>query len=306
MQKDILVKIDGQQLKLTNLDKVYWPKEKYTKGDLVNYYRKVAKFILPYLKDRPENMNRHPHGINGPSFYQKNVDHQPPVWVKTKKIFSESNKADINYLVCQNEATLVYMANLGCIEINPWNSRIQNLEKPDWMVIDLDPEAISFEQVIVVAQAVHKLLDSIGVKNFCKTSGATGLHIFVPLAAKYTHDQVKDFAHIIAVLVNRRLPNITSIERMPKKRQKKVYLDFLQNRKGQTLAAPYSVRPKPGATVSTPLEWGEVKRGLDPKKFTIQTIVPRLKKKGDIWKPVIGAGADLQKALTKLDYIYQK
>jgi bifunctional non-homologous end joining protein LigD len=301
MKNEILVKINGYPVKLTNLDKVYWPKEKYTKGDLIEYYRKVAKFILPYLKDRPENLNRHPGGITGPSFYQKNFEHLPPPWVTTKKIYSESNKAKINYLVCENEATLVYMANLGCIEINPWNSRIQSLEKPDYLIIDLDPEAISFEKVVVVAQAVHKLLDSIGVANFCKTSGATGLHIYVPLGAKYNYDQAKEFAHLVAILVNQKLPDITSVERMPKKRQKKVYLDFLQNRKGQTLAAAYSIRPKPGASVSTPLEWSEVRTGLDPKKFTIKTIFDRLKKKGDLWKPVLGRGVDLKKALTKIE-----
>jgi bifunctional non-homologous end joining protein LigD len=302
--EEILVKIGGRELKLTHLSKVYWPKEKYTKGDLIEYYRKIAPYILPYLKDRPESMNRHPGGINGPSFFQKDVKDQMPPWIKTKKIYSESNDADINYLICQNEATLVYMANLGCIEINPWNSRIQNQEKPDYLVIDLDPEKISFDKVVLVAQSVHKLLDSIGVANFCKTSGATGLHIYVPLGAKYDYDQAKEFAHLVAMLINHKLPDITSIERSPTKRQRKVYLDYLQNRKGQTLAAPYSVRPKPGATVSTPLEWSEVRLGLDPKNFTIKTIFERLKKKKkDLFKEVLSKGVDLKKALKKVEQL---
>jgi bifunctional non-homologous end joining protein LigD len=299
-----ILKINGRDVKVTHLDKVYWPKEKYTKGDLIVYYRRIAPYILPYLRDRPESLNRHPNGITGPSFFQKDVNHKVPKWVKTKSIYSESNKANINYLICQDEATLVYMANLGCIEINPWNSRIQKLEKPDWLVIDLDPENISFDKVILVAQSVHKLLDKIRVKNFCKTSGATGLHIYVPLGAKYTYDQAKEFAHIIAVLINQKHPDITSVERMPKKRQKKVYLDFLQNRKGQTLAAPYSLRPKPGAPVSTPLEWSEVRPGLNPQKFTIKTIFDRLKKKKDLFKPVLGAGVDLKKALSSIEKLY--
>lgn len=298
---ETILKINGRSLKLTNLEKVYWPKEKYTKGDLIEYYRNIAPFILPYLKDRAESMNRHPGGINGPNFFQKDVRDQMPSWIKTKKIFSESNNANINYLVCQDEATLVYMANLGCIEINPWNSRIQKQEHPDYLVIDLDPEDISFDRVVLVAQSVHKLLDSIGVKNFCKTSGATGLHIYVPLGAKYNYDQAKEFAHLVALIINKQLPDITSVERSPKKRQKRVYLDYLQNRKGQTLAAPYSVRPKPGATVSTPLEWSEVRTGLDPHKFTIKTIFARIKKKKDLFKPVLGPGSDLKKALKKLE-----
>lgn len=301
MAKEIIEKISGQEVKLTHLDKIFWPKEKITKGDLVAYYRKIAPYLLPYLKDRPESLNRHPNGINGPSFFQKNFEYQPPKFAKTKKIYSESNKGNINFLVCENEATLVYMANLGCIEINPWSSRLGSLDKPDFLVIDLDPEAISFDKVVLVAQSVHKLLDKIGVPNFCKTSGATGLHIYVPLAAKYTYDQAKDFAHIIAVLINRQLPDITSVERLPKKRRHRVYLDFLQNRKGQTLASPYSVRPKPGATVSAPLAWSEVKKGLNPSSFTIKTIFNRLKTKKDIWKPVLGKGADLKRALQKLE-----
>lgn len=301
MKEPTILKINGKDVKVTHLDKIFWPKEKYTKGDLIEYYRKIAPYILPYLKDRPESMNRHPNGITGPSFFQKDINYEPPRWVKTKKIYSESNEDYINYLICQEEATLVYMANLGCIEINPWSSRIGKLDKPDYLVIDLDPEAISFEKVVLVAQSVHRLLDSIGVKNFCKTSGATGLHIYVPLGAKYTYDHAKEFAHIVALLINKQHPDITSVERSPRKRQKRVYLDFLQNRKGQTLAAPYSARPKPGATVSTPLDWSEVRPGLDPKKFTIKTIFNRLRKKKDLFKPILGPGVDLKKALKKLE-----
>lgn len=289
-----------RELKLTNLDKVFWPKEKITKGDLIDYYDKISPYILPYLVDRPESMNRFPNGINGPSFFQKDTDHEGPSWLKKIAVPSESENKDIDYILCQNKETLLYMVNLGCIEINPWSSRVKKMDYPDFLVIDLDPEKISFEKVIEAALVTKKVFDTLGIDSYCKTSGATGLHIFVPMGAKYTYDQVKEFAHIIATLVNEKLPNTTSLERRPVKRQKKIYLDFLQNRKGQTLAAPYSARPKPGATVSTPLKWSEVKPGLKPTDFTIKNIFRRLDKVGDLWKPVLGPGANIEKALKKL------
>jgi bifunctional non-homologous end joining protein LigD len=289
------------QLTLTNLDKVFWPDEGYTKGDVIAYYDAMANVILPYLKNRPENLNRHPGGITGPNFYQKNFTYKPPAFVETKKIWSSSNKANLNYLLCQNKETLLYLANLGCIEINPWNSRIQHKDKPDWMIIDLDPgDGNTFEQVITVAQSVHRVLELSCEESYVKTSGKTGLHILVPLGAKYTYTQIRDFSHLLVQLVNRELPAITSLERNPKKRTNKIYLDYLQNSQGQTIAAPYSLRPAAGATVSTPLEWKEVKKGLDPKKFNIKTIFPRLKKKGDLFKPVLGTGVDLRAAIVCL------
>jgi len=290
-----------KELKLTHLDKVFWPKEKITKGEVISYYEKIAPWILPYLKDRPESLNRHPNGIKGVNFFQKNVKDMPPPWVKTKKIYSESNEDYINYLICQDKETLLYLANLGCIEINPWFSTIKKLEKPTYAVLDLDPEAIGFDKVIEVALTAHKILDELKIPNYCKTSGATGLHIYVPLGHKYTFEQAKEFIHLVGILVNQKLPAITSLERSPKKRQKKVYLDYLQNRKGQTLAAPYSLRPKPGATVATPLEWKELKKGLSPSQFTIKTIFPRLKKKGDLFKPVLGKGVDISKVLDRIN-----
>ncbi|MEO8066032.1 MAG: non-homologous end-joining DNA ligase [Candidatus Doudnabacteria bacterium] len=306
MQPETIAKIDGKELTLTHQDKIFWPKEKYSKGDLIAYYDKIAPYILPYLKDRPESLNRHPNGIAGKSFFQKDVDHIPPGWVLTEKIHSDSAEKTINYLVCQDKATLLYMANLGCIEINPWSSRTGRLHHPDFMIIDLDPEKISFDRVVEVAQTVRKVLNSLKIPSFCKTSGATGLHIYVPMGAKYNYEQVRHMAHQIAIVVNSKLPNITSLERHPAKRQKKVYLDYLQNNKGQTLAAAYSVRPKPGATVSTPLEWKEVKKGLRPSQFTIKNIFARLKKKGDLWKPVLGKGIDLKKVSKKIEKINQE
>jgi len=295
-----------QELTLTNIDKVFWPKEGYTKGDVIAYYDAMSAIILPYLKDRPENLNRHPGGIEGPNFYQKNFTYKPPQFVKTKKIWSDSNEANLNYLLCQNKETLLYLANLGCIEINPWSSRIGALDTPDWMILDLDPGTNTFEEVIVVAQAVHKYLELAGVRSFVKTSGKTGLHILVPLGAKYTYETIRDFAHLVMQMVYRDVPAITSLERNPKKRKDKIYLDYLQNSAGQTIAAPYSLRPADGATVSTPLEWKEVKNGLSPKKFTIKTIFRRLKKKGDLFSGVLGKGVDLKKAVHRLEQELRK
>ena len=298
---NIDLQTDLVTLHLTNQNKIYFPEDKITKGEIVNYYNEIDPIILPYLKNRPQSLNRFPNGINEPSFYQKDIDlDKSPEWLKTEKIYSESNKAYIDYLICNDKATLLYMANLGCIEINPWSSRIGSLNNPDWVVIDLDPEDIPFEKVVEAALEVRNIMDELQTECYCKTSGATGLHVYVPLNAKYNYDLVKTFAELIAQTVFARLPETTSIVRSPKKRQKKVYIDFLQNRKGQTLAAPYSVRPRPGATVSTPLDWSEVNKKLNPSNYTIKTILKRLDKHGDLWKPVIGKGANLDKIIKKI------
>jgi len=300
-KNDLELTINKQPLKLTHLNKIYWPKEKITKRDLINYYTSVSKFILPYLKDRPQNMHRFPNGIEEQGFYQKDVDlKEIPTWLQTDELYSESNDKYINYLLCQNEAALLYMVNLGCIEINPWSSRKQKPNNPDWVVIDLDPGDNSFKQVVKVALAVQKIYTEIGVDCYCKTSGETGLHIFAPLNAEYHYDEVRGFAELIAHLVNKRLPDITSIERAPAKRKSKIYIDFLQNGRGQTIAAPYCVRPRPGATISTPLKWSEVNDSLKPNDFTIFNTLSRLSRLGDLWSPLLNKGFNLQKAHNKL------
>ena len=299
--KNKTLTIKGKKVKLTNLDKLYWKKEKITKGDLIKYYIDVSKFILPYLKNRPESLNRHPNGINAPGFYQKDMDvKQIPDWVKTEKIYSSSNDDYIDYLICNNIATLVYMANLGCIEINPWNSVYSRPDKPDYMILDLDPGKNSFKEVVRTARVIKEVCDEIGINSYCKTSGATGLHIYFPLKAKYDYGQVRDFAKKLAEEVHSILPDITSTERAVKKRRNKIYLDYLQNSKGQTIAAPYSVRPRPNATVSAPLKWSEVNDSLKPDDFTIFNMQKRLEKTGDLWKDVLGKSIPLLKALKKL------
>lgn len=293
-------KLNGHELKFTNLSKVYWPKEKYTKRDMLNYYYQVAPYILPYLKDRPQSLNRFPNGIDGKSFYHKDVTASAPDWVKMEP-YTTGEGEKKNFLVPEDESAILYMANLGAIEMNPWNSTIHKEDYPDWCLIDLDPsEKTTFEQVIKTAQVTKEVLDNLGVKSYPKTSGSTGIHIYIPLGAKYDYDQCQLFGKVIATQVNHILPDITSIERIIKNRKGKLYVDYLQNRPKATLAAPYSLRPKPGATVSMPLHWEEVKKGLKMKDFTIENSIARIKNEGDIFKPVLGKGIDLNKILKKI------
>ncbi|PSL31976.1 DNA ligase D [Chitinophaga ginsengisoli] len=290
-------KINKHELKFSNLNKVFWPEEKFTKRDMLNYYYQVAPYIIPYLKDRPQSLNRFPNGIKGKSFYQKDVTGKAPDWIKTFP-YHTSEGEDKNFMVGTDEASLLYMANLGSIEMNPWNSRIQKPDHPDWCIIDLDPtEKNTFEQVIQTALVTKEVLDSIKAPGYCKTSGSTGIHIYIPLNAKYTYDECQLFGKWIATQVHAALPSFTSIERMTQNRRGKIYVDYLQNRPKATLAAPYSLRPKPGATVSMPLHWEEVKKGLKMKDFNITNAVARINEMGDIFKPVLGKGIDMKKIL---------
>ncbi|MHA4809401.1 DNA ligase D [Flavitalea flava] len=299
--------VNGHELSFSHLSKIYWPKEKYTKRDMLNYYYQVAPYMLPYLKDRPQSLNRYPNGINGESFYQKDVKGKVPDWIKTFPYHSEQDKRDKEFLVCTDESSLLYIASLGCIEINPWSSRIQAPDQPDWCIIDLDPDKKTpFDKVIEAAQVTRKVLDAAGIPAFCKTSGSTGLHVYFPLGAKYTYEQSKEFARVVVKIVQQEIPSFTTIERTISKRKGKMYLDFLQNRPQATIAAPYSIRPKPGATVSTPLHWEEVKKGLKMIDFTIKNIPARLKSEGDLFKPVSGKGIDMAKALKKLEAMMPK
>lgn len=290
-----------KKVKLTNLDKLYWKKEKISKGDLLDYYRQIADYILPYLKDRPLSLNRHPNGIEAPGFFQKDLDvEQIPTWIKYAPLFSESNNKDIDYLICNDLPTLLWMVNLGCIEINPWLSTYKKPENPVFAVMDLDPNDVDdFTEVVRVALTARDILEQMGIRPYIKTSGSRGLHIFIHPGAKYDYEIVKNFIHYLGQFIHSQHPDTTSLERSPSKRKKKIYLDFLQNRRGQTIAAPYSARPKPGATVSTPLEWDEVNESLDIKKFTIFNTLERLREKGDLWKDITSDKADLKAALKK-------
>ncbi len=297
------IKAMKHEPELTHTDKIYWPDEKITKGELLEYYKNIAPYILPYLKDRPLSLRRNPNGIKEEGFFHKDAGDSAPDWVKTIEIHSESNDKMINYLICNDVESLLYIVNLGCIEINPWNSTADDQEHPSYIVMDIDPsDKNTFDDVVDVALTIKEILDSAHIKGFCKTSGSSGLHVYIPFDQKYTYEESKDFAHIIATLVTERLPELTTTERsLSKRRKDQIYVDFLQNRRGQTLASAYSVRPKPGATVSAPLDWSEVKPGLKPTDFTIKNMLKRVEKKGDLFECVLGEGIDIQKALTKLE-----
>ncbi len=299
-ESDVEIKVDGQLLKFTNLDKVYWPVEKITKRDMINYYAAISDVILPYMKDRPQSLNRFPEGIDGFHFYQKNVEDKVAEWIPTFPYQSESDGETKLFLVCKNKATLLYMANLGCIELNPWHSRISKPDNPDYCLIDLDPDKNPFSQVVETALVVKEVLDEIGADGFVKTSGSTGIHILIPLGAKYDYDQSRMLAELIVGIVNKRLPKTTSVVRTPAKRKGLIYLDFLQNRQIQTMASAYSLRPKPGATVSAPLDWNELKKGVNMKDFNIYTMSDRIAAKGDLLNGLMGKGINLRVVLEKL------
>lgn len=297
-EKTQVRKIGGHEIKFSNLDKIFWPEKKYTKRDLLNYYYRMSSFILPYLKNRPQSLNRFPNGIHGKSFYQKDVTGKVPDWIEKEPYFSEGRNK--NFMLCNNEATLLYMANLGCIEMNPWSSTIQKPDYPDYCIIDLDPDKNTFEEVIQVACVTYDILKSAAIDCYCKTSGSTGIHIYIPLGKKYTYEQSKEFGRVIAHLVHAELPKITSVERQVADRDGKLYVDFLQNRPQATVASAYSVRPKPGATVSMPLLWEEVKSGMKMKDFNITNAWQRAADLGDIFKGALGKGIDMKKALDRL------
>ncbi|MBX4201958.1 DNA ligase D, partial [Candidatus Saccharibacteria bacterium] len=290
-------KVKKASFEYSHLDKIFFKEAGYTKGDLVDYYTQAMPYILPYVTARPQNLLRQPNGYNGKSFYQKDVGDLAPEWVTTDSVYSESNDKNINYYVCDSPDSLLYMVQLGCIEINPWSSTVKKLDRPDWIVLDLDPEDISFKKVVEVALAAKEFLDELKIPALPKTSGKTGIHIYMPTKADYTYDQAKKFGEILAHLVHARLPGITSLERSPAKRQKRVYLDYLQNRESQTLAAPYSVRPTKFASVSTPLHWNEVNDKLDPTKFTIKNTFKRLEKEGDLWKSIFKQKVNISRVL---------
>ncbi len=290
------------KINLTNINKIYFPDDGITKGMVIDYYQQMSAYILPYLKDRPESLKRNPNGIKDKGFFHKDAGEAAPDYIKSFKVFSESADKEIDYIICNDKATLAYLNNLGCIEINPWNATTKDLDKPDYMIIDIDPsDNNDFEQVITTAICFKKLLDKAGAVSFCKTSGATGLHIYLPMGKKYKYDMVKDFAHSLCMMVNEELPEFTSLERSLKKRgNNHIYLDYLQNRRGQTIACAYSLRPEIGGTVSTPLLWKEVKKGLKPSLFTMLNTLERIKKIGDIFKGVLGKGVDIKKCIDNL------
>jgi bifunctional non-homologous end joining protein LigD len=285
----------------TNLHKVYWPHEGYTKGDLVAYYKAISPWLLPYLKDRPLVLTRFPDGIEGKSFFQKDAPAYAHDFVRTVRMYSAESERELNYFVCDSESALLYIANMGAIPLHIWGSRVATLETPDWCILDLDPKEAPFAHVVTVAKAIREMAEAIGMPTFIKTSGSTGLHVLVPLGRQCTFDQARALGGLLARVVAAELPDIATITRQVQKRDGRVYIDYVQNGHGRLLAAPFTARPVPGALVSMPLEWKEVTPKLDIAKFTIRTAPARMEKLGeDPLLPVLTLKPDLVAALAGL------
>jgi len=292
---------DRREVTISNPGKVFWPAEGLTKADLVVYYESVAPWLMPYLRDRPLVLTRYPDGIGGKSFYQKDAPGFAPQWIRTARIRAEEVKRDIDYLVVDDVETLRWVINLGTIPLHVWGSRVQTLEHPDWLVLDLDPKGAPFANVVTVALTLRRILERLEVPSYIKTSGKTGLHIFVPVGAHYTYEQTRAFARLLATLGVEAAPRIATVERALRARGGKVYIDWGQNGRGQTVVAPFAVRPLPGAPISCPLTWDEVTARLDPTRFTIKNARARLEKTGDPMAPVLTEAIDVAATVARIE-----
>lgn len=289
------------ETKFTNLTKVFWPDERYTKGDLIEFYRAISPWMLPYLTERPLVLTRYPDGINGKSFFQKDAPQYAQDFVRTVTIWSEDSQRELDYFVCDNQDSLLYIANMGAILLHIWSSRVATLETPDWCILDLDPKDAPFTDVVTVALEVKSLCDDIGLPTGIKTSGSTGLHVLIPLGRQCTYEQSRTLGGLLARVIAARLPEISTVTRQVQKRGGKVYLDYVQNGHGRLLVAPFSVRPLPGAPVSTPLTWSEVTPSLDIRAHTIKNVPDRMRQLGtDPLVAVLDQTPDLVDALARL------
>jgi len=296
----------AKRIVFTNLDKPFWPEDGYTKGDLIDYYRAIAPWLLPYLKDRPVVLTRYPDGIHGKSFYQKDAPGFAPDWLRRERMWSEQSQRELSYFVCDDEDSLLYIANSASIPLHVWASRIGSLGQPDWCILDLDPKGAPFEHVVDAALAVRALCDEIGLPVFAKTSGSSGMHALIPLARQFTHEQARVLGELIARVIVEELPEIATIARAVHQREGKVYVDYLQNGHGKLLVSPYSARPVTGASVSMPLQWDEVAYGLDVRAHTIVNAAERMNARGDPLRGVLTLKPDLLPALEALARRFQK
>jgi bifunctional non-homologous end joining protein LigD len=294
--KEAALSIDRHKLKFTHLDKPYYPKDGIVKRDVLNYYDAVAPLLLPYLKDRPLSLRRYPDGIEGEAFFQKNTPESYPAWLRT-----EIAPDKIRYIVGDDRATLLFLVNLGCIDHNPWMSRVGSYEYPDYVLIDLDPVECPYEKIVDAALLVRSVLERAGLEGYPKTTGGDGLHVYIPLDPRYTYEQVRDFAHLIETLVIHQRPELFTTPRSVSKRQKnRVYFDWAQIAEGKTISAPYVLRAHPGAPVATPLAWKELTPRLRPDQFTIQNALARFDRVGDLFAPVLTRRQTLESALEAL------
>lgn len=279
---DLILQVGREQVAVTSLDRIYWPDEKLTKYELLCFYLRVADYILPFLKDRPAILQRWPRGIKAPMFFQQDLE-SAPAFVKTIRLTNQEGR-QLDYAVYSTVGSLLHFANLGSIEQHPWHSTVKHLNKPDWIAIDLDPKRAPWENVLQVALMVKEVADEIGLKAFPKTSGSSGIHVYVPLKPTNEFEKVAEFARLLAVEVARRAPKIATVERsIAKRKPTQVYVDWMQNARGKSLAATFTARAKPGATVSMPLDWKQIEKGVRISDFTIVNVPQLLNKKGDPW-----------------------
>jgi bifunctional non-homologous end joining protein LigD len=292
---------EPKEVPLTNLDKVFWPEEGYTKGDLLEYHRRVAPWMLRYLEDRPLVMTRYPDGIGGKSFFQKDAPPYAPDWLRTVTVWSEGSERELSYFVAEDIESLLYVVNMGTIPIHVWSSRIETLAWPDWCILDLDPKDAPFTDVVAVARTIHDLCEEIGLPSFPKTSGSSGIHVLLPLGRRLTYEQSRTLGQLLGRVVVAERPDIATLTRNPERREGKVYVDFVQNGHGRLLVAPFTVRPKPAAPVSVPLTWEEVTDDLRIEDHTIVNVPERMDRLGhDPLAPVLELEPDLLEALERL------
>lgn len=291
-----VLNIEGKNIKLTNLDKIFWPDLNITKGDMINYYIKVSQYMLPHIKNRPFSMKPYPDGINGKSFYQKQCPREAPQWLATVPIYS-SKRGYVHWCLINDLPSLIWITNRACIEMHTWFSCVPNLDKPDIAVLDIDPSGkTGFKEAQAIAKLFKVLIDELKLTALSKTSGATGIHIYIPIEPIYYFHQVRDFLLKLCHYVEKANPELSTTERNVKKRGNKVYLDAVQNASGKTIPAAYSLRPTPEATVSTPLLWEELDdASLAPNKFTIYNTLPRIKDMGELFQEVLNKRQTLPK-----------
>jgi bifunctional non-homologous end joining protein LigD len=291
-----------RKFKATNLEKIFWPAQGYTKGDLLQYYRAIAQWMLPYLRDRPVVLTRYPDGIEGKSFFQKDAPQFAPSWVRREKVYSPDSHRDIAYFVLESPEAIVYMANIGSIPIHIWSSHFPHLERPDWLLFDIDPKLSTTEQAVIVAREVGTVLREIGMRPYVKTSGQMGIHVVVGLEPRYTYEQARMFSELVAGVVLKRVPDSATLIREHTARKGRAYIDYMQLGYGKTIAAPFAVRPVSGAPVSTPLKWEELRAGLEPVQFNVETVPGRMQRlKADPYLGAIDDPQRLEGALSKLE-----
>jgi len=279
---DLILAVDGQNVSLTSLDRVYWPDEKITKFDLLRYYIEISPYLLPYLKDRPAILQRWPRGVNAPMFFQQDLESAPP-FVKTVRLTNQEGR-ELDYAIYTTTASLLHLVNLGTIEQHPWHSTVKKLSHPDWIALDLDPKKAPWENVLEVALVTKKVCDEIGLKAFPKTSGSSGIHIYLPLKPTNDYERAAKFARLLAGEVAQRVPKIATVERsLAKRKHDQVYVDWMQNARGKSLASVYTTRAKPKATVSMPVTWNQIEKGVKISDFTLKNVPALCRKAGDVW-----------------------